>query len=167
MGAADHKDGAKRETAHVAVLTVSDTRTASNDVSGDLAVKLLQAAGHEVKRRIVPNGMASVGGALRDALEFNDLALTLGGTGISTKDLSVDAARTYLVTELPGFGELFRSLSAAEIGTATILSRALLGLTETRKLICCLPGSEGAVRLALEKILVPELPHLLRELRKS
>lgn len=167
MGAADHKAGAKRETARVALLTVSDTRTASNDASGDLAAELLSGAGHEVKlRRIVPNVLSAAGGALREALESNDLAVTLGGTGISKKDLSVDAARTLLATELPGFGELFRAMSAAEIGTATILSRALLGLTEARKLVCCLPGSEGAVRLALEKILIPELPHLLRELRK-
>ena len=167
MGASDHKEGAKREVGRIALLTVSDTRTASNDVSGDLAASLLSAAGHEVKlRRIVPNELSKIGGALRDALESADLALTLGGTGISKRDLSVDAARTFIETELPGFGELFRSMSAADIGTATILSRALLGMTLTRKLIGCLPGSEGAVRLAVEKILVPELPHLLRELRK-
>jgi molybdenum cofactor biosynthesis protein B len=167
MGAHDHKEGAKGETARVAVLTVSDTRTPETNVSGKLAAELLRAAGHEVRvERIVPNTMSAVGAAIREAFDVADLVLTLGGTGISRRDVSVDAALTFVEKELPGFGELFRSMSAAEIGTATILSRALLGLTEGRKLIGCLPGSEGAVRLALEKILVPELPHLVRELRK-
>jgi molybdenum cofactor biosynthesis protein B len=111
-----------------------------------------------VKKKITANAMT----ALRDA----DLLVTIGGTGISRKDVSVDAVRPLIKKELPGFGELFRAFSMKDIGTATILSRVFLGITEKGRIIVALPGSEGAVRLGLEGILVSQLQHLLWELRR-
>lgn len=166
MGAHDHKEKAKKEAvARCAVLTVSDTKTAETDVSGRVAAELLAGAGHEVAlRAVVPN--AAVSTSVTQALEGHDLVLTVGGTGPSRKDASVEAVRPHVEKELPGFGELFRAMSLKEIGTATILSRALLGVTAAGKVVVCLPGSEGAVRLALRDILLPELKHLLWELRR-
>lgn len=166
MGAHDHKEKAAREAvARCAVLTVTDTKTAETDVSGRAAEELLRGAGHDVPlRAIVPN--AQVAMALEQALREHDLVLTVGGTGPSRRDGSVEAARPFVEKELPGFGEMFRALSVKEIGTAAILSRALLGTTSQGKILACLPGSEGAVRLALRDILLPELKHLLWELRR-
>jgi molybdenum cofactor biosynthesis protein B len=166
MGAHDHKKNAERDAlvARCAVLTVSDTKTAETDTSGRAAEELLRGAGHDVQRSLVPN--AGVAGAVEAALRDHDLVLTVGGTGPSKRDRSVEAVRPFLEKELPGFGELFRALSAKEIGTAAVLSRALLGTTSQGRVACCLPGSEGAVRLALKDILLPELRHLLWELRR-
>ena len=166
MGAHDHKSHAERErlVARCAVITVSDSKTAETDSSGRAAEELLRGAGHDVLRSLVPN--AGVAGAVEAALREHDLVLTIGGTGPSRRDRSVEAVRPLLEKELPGFGELFRALSAKEIGTAAVLSRALLGTTSHGKVACCLPGSESAVRLALKDILLPELRHLLWELRR-
>ena len=168
MGAHDHKEKAAREAvARCAVLTVSDSRTRDSDVSGRKAGELLAAAGHEVPlRAIVANDRAAVAAAVEEALRDHDVVLTVGGTGPSRKDGSVEAVRPLLEKELPGFGELFRARSAQEIGTAAILSRALLGTTASGRIVVCLPGSEGAVRLAVQDILLPELKHLLWELRR-
>ncbi|HEV3026611.1 MAG TPA: molybdopterin-binding protein, partial [Planctomycetota bacterium] len=100
--------------------------------------------------------------ALRDA----DLVLTIGGTGISHRDVSVDALLPLIKKEMPGFGELFRAFSLKDIGTATILSRVVMGITEKRRIVVALPGSENAVRLGLEALLLPELKHILWELRR-
>ncbi|HEX7899647.1 MAG TPA: molybdopterin-binding protein [Planctomycetota bacterium] len=166
MGAHDHKEKAAREAvARVAILTVTDSKTRETDVSGRRAEELLKGAGHDVLlRAIVPN--AGVATAVETALRDHDLVLTIGGTGPSRKDGSVEAARPLIAKELPGFGEMFRALSVKEIGTAAILSRAVLGTTSQGKILVCLPGSEGAVRLAVEDILLPELKHLLWELRR-
>ena len=96
-----------------------------------------------------------------------DVVLALGGTGISKRDVTVEAIRSLVEKELPGFGELFRALSVKEIGTAAILSRATLGATSEGKLLAVTPGSPAAVQLALKEILVPQLKHLLREVRKT
>jgi molybdenum cofactor biosynthesis protein B len=168
MGADDHRESARREGGgRCAVLTVSDTRTPETDRSGLAAAAILRAAGHEVVRHeIVPNDAARLKAAAEGALGEADLVITVGGTGPSRKDLSVETLRPLIEKELPGFGELFRARSAEQIGTAAILSRALLGVTGAGRLVLALPGSEGAVRLALDGILVKELPHLLRELRR-
>jgi molybdenum cofactor biosynthesis protein B len=168
MGAADHRDKASHETvARCAILVVSDTKTRETDTSGRAAAEILQQAGHLVVRQeIVPNREQLLEKALLVALDEADLVLTIGGTGISHKDLSVDVVRGFLRKELPGFGELFRARSVPEIGTATILSRATLGVTEGGKFIAALPGSESAVRLGVGEILVKELKHLLWELRR-
>jgi molybdenum cofactor biosynthesis protein B len=168
MGVKEHETEAKKEAvARCAILTVSDTRTRETDTSGRAAAEILRKFGHtvvlheivaNVKKKITANAMT----ALRDA----DLLVTIGGTGISRKDVSVDAVRPLIKKELPGFGELFRAFSMKDIGTATILSRVFLGITEKGRIIVALPGSEGAVRLGLEGILVSQLQHLLWELRR-
>jgi molybdenum cofactor biosynthesis protein B len=165
MGAKDHKE--KAETAGPArcvVVTVSDSKTRDTDESGKLALEILAKFGHTVlEHRIVPNKPKAIAKALQgDA----DLIVTIGGTGISRKDMTVEVVREHLEKELPGFGELFRELSRKEIGTAAIMSRAILGVAGKARLIVCTPGSPNAVRVALEGILMNELKHLLWELRR-
>jgi molybdenum cofactor biosynthesis protein B len=170
MGAQDHAETAGRDStvARCHVLTVSDTRKPDSDESGRAAASLLEGGGHLVAgRRIVPNDVAAIQEAVRAAFAAGaDLVLALGGTGISRRDVTVDALQGFIHKELPGFGELFRSLSAKEIGPATILSRATLGATPDGRLVAATPGSPAAVHLALREILVPQIKHLLRELRK-
>jgi molybdenum cofactor biosynthesis protein B len=168
MGAHDHKEKAAKEAvARCVILTVTDTKTRDSDTSGRKAVDLLRGAGHEVPlHALVRNDGPSIAVAAAQGFQEADLVVTIGGTGISKRDLTVDAIRPLLARELPGFGELFRSRSVPEIGTSTIMSRALLGITPEGKLACCLPGSESAVRLGLQDLLIPELKHLLWELRR-
>jgi molybdenum cofactor biosynthesis protein B len=170
MGAQDHSENARREVGAVrcVLLTVSDSRRPETDESGRIAADLLEAAGHEVANRIiVENDLSKIVLAVKDALEGADLVIALGGTGISKRDVTVEAIRGLLDKELPGFGELFRALSVKEIGTAAILSRATLGATAGGKLLAVTPGSPAAVRLVLNEILIPQLKHLMRELRKT
>lgn len=170
MGVKDHSDSAAREIgpARCHILTVSDTRKPGTDKSGAAAAALLEAAGHKVEKRlIVENNLSKILQAVRTAIdEGADLVLALGGTGVSRRDVTVEAVRSVIDKELPGFGELFRALSVKEIGTAAILSRAVLGTTVEGKVVAVTPGSPAAVTLALKEILVPQLKHLLRELRK-
>lgn len=168
MGAPDHReDAAKQAPARFAILVVTDTKTRETDTSGRAAAEIISRSGHFVAlHEIVPNDAAQIGRAASKALSHADLVLTIGGTGVGAKDISVEAVTGYFHKELPGFGELFRALSAKEIGTAAILSRAVLGITKEGQVIVALPGSENAVRLALEEILMKELKHLLRELRR-
>ena len=168
MGAHEHRESAKQEArGRCVVLVVTDSKTIETDTSGLAAAAIFKEHGHDVVRReIVSNERAKIAAAAEAALPDADLVVTIGGTGVSRKDLSVDALKPLIDKELPGFGELFRARSAGEIGTAAILSRALLGVTAEGKIVLALPGSEGAVRLALGEILMRELPHLLRELRR-
>ncbi|HZN63594.1 MAG TPA: molybdenum cofactor biosynthesis protein B [Planctomycetota bacterium] len=171
MTVKDHSEGAARDigAARCHVLTVSDTRRPETDESGRIAAEILEAAGHKVeKRRIVPNDASKIILAVKaSVIEGADLVLALGGTGVSRRDVTVEAVRSLIQKELPGFGELFRALSVKEIGTAAILSRATLGATAERSIVAATPGSPAAVRLALNEILVPQLKHLLREVRKD
>lgn len=169
MGAKDHKETAEKEAPlRCAILTVTGTKTKDTDTSGKRAFEILQKFGHSVvAHEILPNDRKKIADAVERALEDADFALTIGGTGAGRRDVTVEAVRPLLVKELPGFGELFRALSAKEIGTAAIMSRALLGVTEEGKVVAALPGSEAAVRLALEEILVNELKHLVWELRRK
>jgi|SRR5579862_473372 len=169
MGAKDHREAASKDemVARVAILTVTDTRTRETDTSGRAAFELFRKFGHTVvEHEVVPNDRKKVADRARAALREADLVLSIGGTGISRKDISVDALRPLVEKELPGFGELFRAFSVKDIGTATVLSRVFLGVTGNGKLVLALPGSEGAVRLGLEGILLGELKHLLWELRR-
>lgn len=168
MGVKDHEAEAKKEApARCAVLTVSDTRTRDTDQSGRAAAEILRRAGHAiVLHEIVGNVKKKIAATAITALRDADLVLTIGGTGISRKDVSVDALRPLMKKELPGFGELFRAFSVKDIGAATILSRACMGISEKGKILVALPGSEAAVRLGLEGILLSQLPHVLRELRR-
>lgn len=163
MAVHEHKHAA--ETVRCAIVTVSDTRTPDTDESGRVAKAALEKAGHTIcSHTIVPNDVESIRAEIRrvDA----QFVLTTGGTGISAKDVTLEAVGPLLVRRLPGFGELFRTLSYDDIGAAAILSRADLGVTESGRIVACVPGSRNAVKLAVEQILAPELSHLVRELRK-
>lgn len=153
---------------NVAVITVSDTRTHANDKSGDLIVALVTGAGHRVvERAIVPDGPHQLKPLLQSLSTLAGLhaVLITGGTGISPRDQTYETVVPLLTKSLSGFGELFRMLSYAEIGPACVLSRAVGGLIgETVVLV--MPGSRAAVELAMNKIILPELPHLVREARK-
>ena len=143
----------------IAVLTVSDTRTLETDKSGGLLAEAVQAAGHTLAwRRIVPDDLAllqSTFGALV-ADPAIDVVLATGGTGITQRDVTPEALTPFVTKWIPGFGELFRYLSYADIGAATIQSRAEAALCGGT-LVFALPGSTGAVRLALDKIILPQL----------
>jgi molybdopterin adenylyltransferase len=168
MGAKDHRESSEKEGfARCAILTVTDTKTRENDTSGQAAFEIFQKFGHTVvSHKIVPNDEKKIFVAAEAALKEADLLVTIGGTGVSKKDISVETVKSLIHKELPGFGELFRSMSVKEIGTAAILSRAVLGITRKGKIVLALPGSENAVRLGLEGILIGELKHLLWELRR-
>jgi len=147
------------------VLTVSDTKTPETDTSGAVIRELLTAAGHRVSgSAIVRDEPAQVARIVRDACARDDVQAVLltGGTGITSRDSTYEAVEALLDKRLPGFGELFRMLSFQEIGAAAMLSRAQLGI-HARRIVVSLPGSPNACRLALERLLIPELGHLLRE----
>jgi molybdenum cofactor biosynthesis protein B len=144
---------------NVAVLTVSDTRTLQTDTSGSHIVEQLVAAGHQVTRRqILADDTEQVRGAFEALIADEDVQVVIstGGTGITARDITPEALAPLITKSIDGFGELFRSLSYAEIGASTIQSRCV-GAICGKTLIFVLPGSTGAVRLAMEKILLPQL----------
>jgi molybdenum cofactor biosynthesis protein B len=145
------------------VVTCSDTRTRDSDESGQLAEALLRAAGHEVLGRVVvrdePERIAEALASVPPAVQA---IVVNGGTGLSRRDRTYDALDKLLEKRMDGFGELFRALSFAEIGPAAMLSRATAGLVGQR-VVFSVPGSPGAVRLALERLILPELAHVVRE----
>jgi len=147
------------------VLTVSDTKNPETDTSGAVIRELLTAAGHRVAgSAIVRDEPAEVARLVRDACARDDVQTVIltGGTGITSRDSTYEAVEALLDKRLPGFGELFRMLSFQEIGAAAMLSRAQMGI-HARRIVVSLPGSPSACRLALDKLLIPELGHLLRE----
>ena len=147
------------------VITVSDTRTEATDTGGRAAVELLTAGGHEVVGHTIVKDDAEL---LRDAIGRQlanpavQAIVTTGGTGITARDCTYEAVSAMLWKRLDGFGEIFRTLSYQEIGAAAMLSRAVAG-TIAGRLVFALPGSEAAVRLAVGKLIAPELGHLVRE----
>lgn len=149
------------------ILVVSDTKTDATDESGKLARDILEKAGHQIVfRKIVSNDRSALEREIGDHLAgADDLLMTIGGTGISKRDISVDTVKRAIEKEIEGFGEIFRTMSFREIGTAAMMSRALLGVAGGKVLLCT-PGSPAAVKLALEEILLKELPHIVWELRK-
>jgi molybdopterin adenylyltransferase len=160
--------GSAPDYVRIAILTISDTRTPETDTGGDTADELLRDGGHEVlERSIVRDEASSIRTELEGLLVRSDVdaVITTGGTGISARDTTYEVVESMLEKKLDGFGEIFRMLSYEEIGAAAILSRALAGAVGT-KFIACLPGSRNAVRLAVDKLLVPELAHVVFELRK-
>jgi molybdopterin adenylyltransferase len=162
-----HRESAP-EHVRLAVLTISDTRTPENDTGGDTIEELMRGAGHEiVERRIVRDDAARIRTEIVNLLARPDAdaVITTGGTGISARDKTYEVVDRMIEKKLDGFGEIFRALSYEEIGAAAILSRAVAGTVGT-KLVACLPGSRNAVRLAVEKLLVPEISHVIFELRK-
>jgi molybdenum cofactor biosynthesis protein B len=163
----EHKDQAPIR-AGCAVITVSDTRTEETDTSGGLIRQLLSEQGHAVKAyHIVPDEPTRIRPLLEQLLaqEGVDAVIVNGGTGVSRRDVTFDTISAMLGKTLPGFGELFRALSFMEIGSAALLSRATAGTVGGRVLFS-IPGSTAAVRLAMEKLILPELGHILGELRK-
>ncbi len=152
------------------VLTVSDTRTRANDTSGDAIASMLIEAGHQVVgRTIVKDDPQQVRETIRRELSSRadgaDAIITTGGTGITSRDSTFEAIDALLDKRLEGFGELFRMLSYEQIGAAAMLSRATAGIADGR-IIASLPGSEHAVRLAMERLLIPELTHLVQQARR-
>ena len=164
MGHIEHKQ-ASPAVAHCFILTVSDTRTEATDSSGRAICDLLWAEGHQVDgRRIVRDEPDLVRAAITEQLASTSVQviLTTGGTGITSRDTTYEAVSGLLEKRLDGFGELFRMISYHDIGSAAMLSRAVGGLAKG-KIILALPGSEAAVRLAMTKLVLPELGHLVRE----
>jgi molybdenum cofactor biosynthesis protein B len=153
---------------NLVVLTVSDSRTIATDTSGALIVELAEGAGHRVvDRAIVPDEPDRMRPWLERHAASSEVhaILVTGGTGVSTRDRTYETVSGLLTRPLPGFGELFRMLSFAEIGPACMLSRAVGGLIG-RVAILVMPGSRAAVQLAMTRIILPELPHLVREAHK-
>jgi molybdenum cofactor biosynthesis protein B len=148
------------------VLTISDTRTGANDTSGDAIAAALEAAGHQLAgRRIVRDDPDTVRQIVAEETGRVDVVIATGGTGITSRDSTYEAIAGLLQKRLDGFGELFRMLSYEEIGAAAMMSRACAG-TIGRTAVFSLPGSENAVRLAMTKLILPEIGHLVRELRR-
>ena len=160
-----HREAAKGQSARCAVLTVSDTRTLQTDKGGQIIKDALVQAGHVIAAyAIVKDEPARIESQCKLWLQPEDLdvILTTGGTGIARRDTTIEVVGRLLEHRLDGFGELFRMLSWEEIGAAAMLSRALAGLAgET--LIFAMPGSSNAVNLAMSKLIIPELPHLVWE----
>lgn len=162
MGTPDHHASAGHDPVRCAVLTVSDSRTEATDESGPLIRRLLEGAGHQVlESELVGNDPERVRAAVRRFLAgAGECLVVTGGTGPGRRDLTVETVTPLLEKVLPGFGELFRALSFQEVGPAAMMSRAVLGVSRG-KAICCLPGSSAAVRLGVERLLLPELRHLI------
>ena len=150
------------------VLTVSDTRTEATDTGGRAVADLLMAAGHVVVgRAIIKDDAVEVRGVIEQqiALDDVDAVITTGGTGITSRDTTYEAIDSLLEKRLDGFGELFRMLSYEQIGAAAMMSRATAGLARGH-IVIALPGSEAAVRLAMDRLVIPELGHLVQQAKK-
>jgi molybdenum cofactor biosynthesis protein B len=163
----EHKRQSPRVVSCV-VLTVSDSRTPETDASGRLIEERLLGAGHKVlERRIVPDEPEAVRTFLRGAIERGevDAAIVTGGSGVAPRDKTPEAVEPLLDRTLPGFGELFRVLSYEEVGAAAMLSRAVAG-TAGRTVLFVLPGSRKAVELAMDRLILPELPHIVGQLSR-
>ena len=164
MGYQEHKHKAP-QTVSCAVLTISDSRTEQDDESGGLIKRRLSENGHRlVFYSILKNDTEAIKKKIDELLRQEELQviITSGGTGVSHRDITVDTIDPILEKRLDGFGELFRSLTYQEIGTGSIMSRAIAGVAKG-KVILCLPGSLGATKLAMDRIILPEIGHLVRE----
>lgn len=164
-----HREAAQSETVRCALVTVSDTRTMEDDESGPLMQERLEAAGHAVVRReVVPDEQSRIASILDNLTQTPevDAVLLSGGTGISHRDGTYEVVSSFIEQELPGFGELFRMLSYEDVGAAAMLSRATAGVCRSR-LVFALPGSTNAVELAMDKLIVPELQHMVWEVRRQ
>jgi molybdenum cofactor biosynthesis protein B len=150
------------------VLTVSDTRTLETDESGRAIDEMLTASGHVVvARAVVPDEPGAVVAAVREHLDHGEVRaiIATGGTGLAARDTTVEAVASLFERRIDGFGELFRMLSFEEIGPAAMLSRACAGIANGR-VIFVLPGSHSAIRLAMRRLILLELGHIVRELTK-
>ncbi|MGG3471062.1 molybdenum cofactor biosynthesis protein B [Neobacillus pocheonensis] len=169
MSTKEHKREAPK-TVNCKVITVSDTRNKDTDKSGRLMMDLLEQAEHKIVDYVIvkdetrPIQTEILKGCDRDDI---DVILTNGGTGIAKRDVTIETVQSLLEKEIVGFGELFRMLSYQEdIGSAAILSRAIAGVVQN-KAVFSTPGSSGAVKLAMNKLILPELGHIVREIKKD
>ncbi len=169
-----HKEEAPKKLTF-AVITVSSSRYEKQmkgekaaDISGNLIIKLLKNANHDVKLyKIIPDDILEIRKTLTDAIHEHkiDVIIFSGGTGVSKKDVTIEAILPLLEKDIPGFGEIFRFLSFQEIGTATIVTRAIAGIYRNT-LIFCIPGSPQAAKLAVEKLILPEAPHIIKHTKE-
>jgi molybdenum cofactor biosynthesis protein B len=167
MSVAEHRERAPASVTAF-VLTVSDTRTLATETSGRAIADLLESHGHRVTGRdVVRDEPHEVAAIVRDQVARREaqVVITTGGTGITRRDSTYEGLTTLFDKRLDGFGELFRMLSFEEIGAAAMLSRATAGVIGDRA-IFMLPGSEAAVRLAMTRLILPELGHVVRELQR-
>ncbi|WP_456277999.1 MogA/MoaB family molybdenum cofactor biosynthesis protein [Bacillus sp. AK128] len=168
MSVTEHKAEAPKSVS-CKIITVSDTRTEETDKSGKAIIQSLEQANHQILEYvIVKDDQGQIKSEILKGLENEeiDVVLTNGGTGISKRDVTIETVQQIIEKEIVGFGELFRMISYTEdIGSAAMMSRAIAGVTGTTA-VFSMPGSTGAVKLAMEKLIIPELPHVLREIRK-
>lgn len=158
----------KKEPTTFALIVTSDTRTENEDETGRIAISLIVGDGHKIVHHIiVPNNEEKIRAEVQRMFLDNSVAviITSGGTGISSKDKTVSAITPLMEKEMHGFGELFRRISYDEIGGAAIMSRATAGIAHG-KLIFCLPGSRNAIKVALNKIILPNVGHMQWELSR-
>lgn len=171
MSASEHERAASGLKAACGIVTLSDTRTRANDVSGDRIAALLEGVGHCVRdRELIRDEPLELAAILDRWLYRDDIhcVITTGGTGISERDRTVAVVRERLHVELPGFGEIFRQLSFEQVGPPAMLSRAIAGISghPNPAAVFAVPGSTAAVELALTRLIIPVLPHLLAQIRK-
>ena len=168
MGVEEHKRAAE-EIGQIsfAVITVSDSRSEAEDESGKYIQNRMREAGHRlVGYQVLKNDLGAIQHEVMHLVEAKvECVVTTGGTGLGRRDVTVEGVLPLLDKSLGGFGEIFRYLSFQEVGSAAFMSRAMAG-TSRGTLIFCLPGSIKAVKLALERLILPELKHLIRELRR-
>ncbi len=169
MSVSEHKQSAPNHVS-VMVVTVSDTRTEETDKSGKLIMTALEESGHVISSYSIVKDEADL---IQDAVlkagedSATDVIILNGGTGIAKRDVTVEAVAELLHKEIPGFGEIFRMLSYTEdIGSAAIMSRAIAGVYKDTG-VFSIPGSSGAVKLAMNKLILPEINHVVREIKKD
>lgn len=171
-----HKEKSAGKAYKCAVITVSTSRYAKykdatspetcEDESGKVIVDALRKAGHQTIYKLLPDDRLLIERAIMDMLDDMDAAIVCGGTGLTASDVTIEAVTPMLQKTIPGFGELFRIKSYEEIGTPSLLSRAMAGVIEDRA-VFCIPGSPNAARLAVKEIIVPELGHIISHIRRE
>lgn len=170
MSVNEHRKEAPKNL-HIAILVVSDTRAAAaregrdEDISGKLFEQKAREAGHTTTRVIVPDEAAEICGTVKDFLANNDIhaIVTIGGTGVAKRDVTIESLRPMFEKELPGFGEILRRIGFEKVGAAALLTRASAGIAR-EKPVFCLPGAPSAVEIAAGLIL-PELGHIVKHAR--
>lgn len=172
----EHKNEAPKKINFAVIVSSSSryqklkTRQPFTDPSGDLIVGLVKKAGHSLaSREILPDDSIMLGRHVGDAIGSNnvDAIIVCGGTGVNVNDVTIETLRPLMIKTLPGFGELFRKLSYDAIGSAAIMTRAKAGVTDQGKVLFCIPGSLQAVKLVMEKLILPEAGHILKHAREK
>lgn len=164
MGVDEHRERAPKSV-EFAVITVSDTRSEADDYSGKAIIDVMSSRGHKcVSKVIVRDDVQDIQKTLREFIETPGIKAIIvnGGTGVAKRDVTLEAIEEYQEKEIPGFGELFRALSYQEVGSAAMMSRACAFVSEGKP-VFCLPGSKNAVTLAVERLIAPEISHLVWE----